>query len=93
MKSTITAMQTDSSRPVSLTWSAVGSLSCRTQKDGSGASIGEFGWDGAAGAYCIVDPARVLSVFYVQHVLEMGPVFDKVHPRLRDLIYECLDRK
>ena len=62
------------------------------QKDGSGASIGEFGWDGAAGAYCIADPARRLSVFYVQHVLEMGPVFDKVHPKLRDLVYECLDK-
>lgn len=82
-----------------LRWLRLGSygygLGVRTrlnQEDGSPAGIGEFGWDGAAGAYCIADPARKLSVFYVQHVLEMGPVFDKVHPKLRDLVYECLDK-
>jgi len=57
------------------------------QSDGSLAPVGEFGWDGAAGAYCIIDPVNHLSAFYVQHVLEMGPVFDEIHPRLRDLLY------
>ena len=57
------------------------------QSDGSLAPVGEFGWDGAAGAYCIIDPTNHLSAFYIQHVLEMGPVFDEIHPKLRDLLY------
>ena len=60
-------------------------------KDGGISSIGEFGWDGAAGAYCIIDPSRQLSAFYAQHVLDMGPVYDEIHPKIRDLIYQCLD--
>ncbi len=61
------------------------------QTDGSRSPVGEFGWDGAAGAYCIADPQNHLSAFYVQHVLEMGPVFDEIHPKLRDLIYTGLE--
>ena len=48
--------------------------------------------DGAAGAYCIIDPKNKLSVFYVQHVLNMGPVFDEIHPKLRDLIYQSFEK-
>ncbi len=29
-----------------------------SHKDGGLSSIGEFGWDGAAGAYCLIDPSR-----------------------------------
>lgn len=29
----------------------------------------EFGWGGAAGAFCCVDPANDLSIYYAQHVL------------------------
>ncbi len=60
------------------------------QLDGSGAPVGEFGWDGAAGAYALIDPERKLSVFYVQHVLNMGCGFERNHPKLRDLVYQCL---
>lgn len=58
--------------------------------DGSLAPMGEFGWDGAAGAYCLADPKNRLSAFYVQHVLNMGPVFEVIHPALRDRIYQGL---
>ncbi len=60
-------------------------------RDGGKSPVGEFGWDGAAGAYCIIDPKNTVSAFYVQHVLNMGPVFDEIHPRLRDLIYQGLE--
>ena len=59
--------------------------------DGGKSPVGEFGWDGAAGAYCIIDPKNRISAFYVQHVLNMGPVFEDIHPRLRDLIYLGLE--
>ena len=30
--------------------------------------VGEFGWDGAAGAYALADPVNRISIFYAQHV-------------------------
>jgi len=61
-----------------------------SNEDGGLSPVGEFGWDGAAGAYCMIDPKNRVSAFYVQHVLSMGPVFDVIHPKLRDLIYQGL---
>jgi len=61
-----------------------------SHEDGGLSPLGEFGWDGAAGAYCLIDPENGVSAFYIQHVLNMGPVFDVIHPKLRDLIYQGL---
>ena len=52
--------------------------------------IGEFGWDGAAGAYVLVDPINHISIFYAQHVLGFLPVYQTIHPTIRDLAYEAL---
>ncbi len=68
-------------------------LGVRTMMDraacGSTGSVGEFGWDGAAGAYMLADPNRGLAVFYAQHVLgNFANVH--IHPRMRNIIYACL---
>ena len=60
------------------------------RSDGSLCPVGEFGWDGAAGAYTLIEPGTEVSFVYFQHVRMMGPVYDIVHPRLRDLIWEGL---
>ena len=52
--------------------------------------IGEFGWDGAAGAYTLIDPINHISIFHAQHVLGFLPVYLEIHPMLRDLAYEGL---
>lgn len=59
--------------------------------DSSRSPVGEFGWDGAAGAWTMIDPDRHIAAFYVQHVLSCGQAFDEFHPTIRDLIYEGLD--
>jgi CubicO group peptidase (beta-lactamase class C family) len=56
----------------------------------SPAPIGEFGWDGAAGAYGLADPVNHIGFFYAQEVLVMMKVYEEIHPRLRDLAYEAL---
>lgn len=53
--------------------------------------VGEFGWDGAAGAYVLVDPVNQVSIFYAQHIVGFPIVYGKVHPVIRDLVYEGLD--
>ena len=68
-------------------------LGVRTLVDASASRspIGEFGWDGAAGAWTMIDPEHHLSAFYVQHVLSCDRAFREFHPAIRDLIYDCLD--
>ena len=53
--------------------------------------VGEFGWDGAAGAWTMMDVERHIAAFYAQHVLGCNRAFYEYHPRIRDLIYEGLD--
>ena len=61
--------------------------------DGSKAksSVGEFGWDGAAGAYVLVDMDREISVFYAEHVLGFSDNYHVIHPKIRDLVYEMME--
>lgn len=56
---------------------------------GSTGSVGEFGWGGAAGATMLVDPKYNLGVFYAHHML--NPREDYYQPRLRNVIYTCLN--
>ena len=60
-----------------------------TRIGGPGA-LGEFGWDGAAGAWVMIDPSNHLSAFYAMHVLNYGYNYDVIHPTLRGLIYDGL---
>ena len=53
--------------------------------------LGEFGWDGAAGAYALVDPFNHISIFYAQHIMGFPKVYHEIHPRIRDLAYECMN--
>lgn len=52
---------------------------------------GEFGWDGAAGAYCLIDPDRKLAISYFTHVLNHGQyLYSQLHPALRDAVYHAI---
>lgn len=69
-------------------------LGVRTLTDAasSRSPLGEFGWDGAAGAWMMIDPEHRLAAFYVQHVMSCGRAFAEFHPTIRNLIYEGLDK-
>ena len=51
--------------------------------------VGEFGWDGAAGAYALFDPENDLALFYAQHCRKCIVAFDEIHPTLRDMTYDA----
>jgi CubicO group peptidase (beta-lactamase class C family) len=53
---------------------------------------GEFGWDGAAASYVLIDPSRKLSLVYMQHVLEHPRCFTELHIELRDTLYRIVTR-
>lgn len=67
---------------------AMGVRTRMDHSDGGKSPVGEFGWDGAAGCYSVIDPKNRLAMFYVQHVLGHGEAFEIIHPHLRDLMYE-----
>lgn len=54
--------------------------------------VGEFGWDGAAGGYAVVDPFNKIGIFYVQHIMNFFEGYSVIHPRVRDLVYKGLAR-
>ena len=58
-------------------------------KGGSLSPVGEFGWGGAAGTYVMIDPDNEIAVFYAQHMLNSQEPY--VHPRIRNIVYNCLD--
>ena len=52
--------------------------------------LGEFGWDGAAGADILIDPENRLSIVYAQHVLNWPDMGDIPHLVIRDILYRAL---
>lgn len=68
-------------------------LGVRTLIDKSGGQkspLGEFGWDGAAGSYVLIDPTNKLSIFFSMHVMNWPMLIGCGHAPIRDLTYEIL---
>lgn len=69
-------------------------LGVRTRiADMGNSPVGEFGWDGAAGGFVLIDPKNSLTVGYLQHVLNFGKAYAEIHPRLRELVYEIMSKE
>ncbi len=56
-------------------------------------AVGEFGWDGAAGAFALVDSTNRIAVYFGTHVCGFTYLYHKIHFKLLDLIYEGLEEK
>ena len=65
-------------------------LGVRTLVDklSSPSALGEFGWDGAAGSFFLVDTENNLAYFYAQHMLNSRS--EIIEQRLRNVVYSCL---
>ena len=67
-------------------------LGVRTHIDktqsGSLSPIGEFGWDGAAGSFSMVDTKNKISLTYFQHIHKWDI---RVQKELRNSLYACLE--
>lgn len=61
------------------------------EKSGARSPLGEFGWDGAAGAYALIDVENRLAIVYMQHVCGCGYAYEVIHPKIRNLAYEMLE--
>lgn len=61
-----------------------------SRSQGQRSAIGEFGWDGAAGSYILMDPAYGLSIVFTMQVRNWPVLLGDGHERIRDLAYECM---
>lgn len=62
-----------------------------TDPSASKSAVGEFGWDGAAGAYVLADPENCVSILYVQQIVGFPLAYSEIHPVIRDLVYSALE--
>lgn len=60
------------------------------QNGGERSHVGEFGWDGAAGAYVAMDPDAKVGIAYCQQIIGWPVFYNGIHAPLRDLIYEAI---
>ena len=49
--------------------------------------VGEFGWDGAAASYSLVDTDNQLAIVFTTHVKACRPAYREIHPHIRNLAY------
>ena len=52
--------------------------------------VGEFGWDGAAAAFSLIDAKNRIAMYFGTHILGCQYAYHVVHPTLRNLVYECI---
>ncbi len=67
-----------------------GMRTLRNQNGGERSHVGEFGWDGAAGAYVLMDPDAKVGIAYCQQTKGWPVLYNGIHAPLRDLVYEAL---
>lgn len=79
------------SRLYGYSWGLCGRAHVDPVVSGSRSSVGEFGWDGAAGAFAMVDPTKQVALYFGMHVRGCNYAYHHVHPTLRDLVYECIE--
>ena len=68
-------------------------LGVRTMVDravgGAKSPVGEFGWDGAAGSYTLIDVENQIGIFYAQEIRAKSNM-GQIHAGIRDLVYKAL---
>ncbi len=57
------------------------------------APLGEFGWDGMAASYSMIDTENRISVVWTTHVVNCRPAYREIHPHIRNLTYTSLGIK
>lgn len=62
-----------------------------SREDGQRSPLGEFGWDGAAGSYILMDTQNALSIVFTTQLLNWPSLIGTYHAPIRDLTYEGLE--
>ena len=71
-------------------WGLCGRVHMRPEVSCSLSPVGEFGWDGAAASFALIDPFNKLSIFCAMHTRGCSFAYEKIHPTIRNLVYSEL---
>ena len=74
-------------------WGLCGRVHTKPVSSLSLSPVGEFGWDGAANAFVMIDPENRIALYYGCHIMGYQYGYCVIHPTLRDLVYEGLAAK
>ncbi len=73
-------------------WGLCGRVHVNPVYSMSKSAVGEFGWDGAAGAFALADPSKQVALYFATHVLGHSYVYHHIHPMIRDLAYTAIEK-
>lgn len=73
-------------------WGLCGRVHMNPTVSLSRSPAGEFGWDGAANSFAIIDPVNRISIFFLANIFGNTYGYHVVHPAIRNLVYECLEK-
>ncbi len=71
-------------------WGLCGRVHINPAYSLSRSSVGEFGWDGAAASYLLVDRPKRFALYLSMSVTGCVYAYQRLHPYLRDLAYEAV---
>lgn len=71
-------------------WGLCGRVHINPAYSLSKSPVGEFGWDGAAGAFTMVDTENQIALYFGMHILGCTFVYNVLHPQIRNLVYESI---
>ena len=60
------------------------------EASGAASPLGEFGWDGAAGAFSLVDTKNKISVAYFQEMFGWDIKMQKI---IKNALYSCMEQE
>ena len=71
-------------------WGLCGRAHIAPMRSQSLSPVGEFGWDGAAAAFVMVDPIQHVAIYLGTHIHNCAYMYHVCHPTIRNLVYEAL---
>lgn len=71
-------------------WGLCGRVHIDPVRSNSRTPVGEFGWDGAAGAFVLMDTENRIALYYGQHIMNCGIAAYSVHHTVKNMVYEAL---
>ena len=71
-------------------WGLCGRVHIDPVRSCSLSPAGEFGWNGAAGAFAMVDSINQVAIFYLMHVRGCQYAYRSLHPRIVNAVYEAI---
>ena len=72
-------------------WGLCGRVHRNADVSCSKAPIGEFGWDGAAGAFSMIDAKNHVAMYFGTNIFGFVYGYHFIHPTLRHMVYEALE--